>query len=66
MMEGTRDQANVWPLGAHFLIGIPNQSRKNIIECEIDGSVKNERRIEIKLTAIERIRKMSDDLGKKA
>jgi hypothetical protein len=48
------------------LIGTYNRSRKTIIECEIDGSVKNERRIRTELIAIEIIRMMSDDLGTRA
>jgi hypothetical protein len=46
-----------------FVIGTHNRSRKNSIECEIDGSVKNKRRIEIQLVTIEIIRTMSDDFG---
>jgi hypothetical protein len=45
-----------------FLIGTHHPSRKNIIECKIDGSVKNERRTVIKLIAIAIIRMISDDL----
>jgi hypothetical protein len=61
MATGGKGQGNDSPLGA-LLIGIHNRSRKNMIECEIDGSVKNERRIRIKLMAIEIIRMMNDDL----
>jgi hypothetical protein len=46
-----------------ILTGVHNRSRKTISESEIDGSVKNERRIRIKLIAMEIIRMMSDDLG---
>jgi hypothetical protein len=63
MTEGKRGQGNDSPLGARFLIGTHNRSRKNIIESEIDGSVKNERRIRIELITIEIIRMMSDDVG---
>jgi hypothetical protein len=61
-------QSNDSPLGADFLIGTHNWSRTNIIECEIDGSVKNERRVKIKRIAIEIeiIRMKSDDSGTKA
>jgi hypothetical protein len=38
------------------LIGAHNWSRKNIIECEIDGPVQNERLIRRRI-------RMSDDLG---
>jgi hypothetical protein len=63
MTEGKSDDVDDSPLGAHFLIGTHNRSKKNIIECEIDGFIKNGRRIKIKLIAIEIVRKMSDDLG---
>jgi hypothetical protein len=43
-----------------------NRSKKNIIESEIDESVKNEKRIRIQLIATEIIRLMSDGLGTKA
>jgi hypothetical protein len=45
------------------VIGTHNRSRRNIIECEIDGSLKNKSRIRIKLIAIEIVRMMSADLG---
>jgi hypothetical protein len=48
------------------LTGAHNRFRKNIIEGEIDGSVRNEKRISIRLTEIEIIRMMSDDLGVRA
>jgi hypothetical protein len=41
------------PLGVLFLIGTHKRPRKNTIECEIEGSVKNKRQTRIKLTAIE-------------
>jgi hypothetical protein len=66
MTEGKRDQVIDSSLGAHFLIGTDNRPRRNIIEYEIDGSVENERRITIKLIAIEIIRMMSDGYGTKA
>jgi hypothetical protein len=65
MTERKRGKGSDSPLGA-FLIDIHNWSRKNIIECEIDGSVKKENRIRIKLKTIEIIRMMSDDLGMRA
>jgi hypothetical protein len=37
-----------------------------MVESEIDGCVKNERRIRSKLTAIKIIRMISDDLGTRA
>jgi hypothetical protein len=40
MTEGKMDQGNDSPPGARFLIGDHNQSGKNIIECEVDGSMK--------------------------
>jgi hypothetical protein len=48
------------------LIGTHNRSRTTIIECEIDESAKNERRITIMLIAIEIIRMMSNGLGTRA
>jgi hypothetical protein len=63
MREGKRVQGNHSPLSVLLLTGIHNRSRKNIIECEIDRSVKNERRIRIKGIAIEIMRPMNDDLG---
>jgi hypothetical protein len=49
-----------------FLIGTHNRPRKNIIEGEIDGSVKNERWIEIKLIAIKIMKMTNDGLGTRA
>jgi hypothetical protein len=57
------DDGDDSPLGAHFLMGTHNRLKKNIITCEIDESVRNERRIKIKLIAIKIVRKMSDNLG---
>jgi hypothetical protein len=66
MTNGKRCQGNYSPPGTHFLISTHGQSRKNSIDYEIDGSVKNERWIRIKLIAIDIIGMMSDDLGTKA
>jgi hypothetical protein len=51
-----------------FLIATHNRSRKNIIECEIDGPVKKEgwRRINLIAMETEAIRMMSDDFGMRA
>jgi hypothetical protein len=40
MKEEKNGQDNDSLLGLHFLIGTYNRSKKNIIECQIDGSVK--------------------------
>jgi hypothetical protein len=45
------------------LIGTGDRSKRNIIGYEVDGSVQNEVRIRIKLTAIKIIRMVNDDLG---
>jgi hypothetical protein len=37
--------------GGAFLIGTHNRWRKTVVECEIDGSVKNKKRRRIKLIA---------------
>jgi hypothetical protein len=48
------------------VIDTHSRSRKNINEREIEGSVENQKRITIKLIAIEIIRIKNGDLGSRA
>jgi hypothetical protein len=62
MTEGKRVMIRRWVV---FLIGTHSRSRKNVIECEIDGPVKNERWIKVRLMAIEIKRMTNGVLGTK-